>query len=280
MINSCLKNDKCHLNIISIYLYNTKPTIYMKRILFLLAFISFSLSHAQLVNIESQRMQTDSIRFVLRGDFSFSYDNYDGDYIYQIGSSLATQAKSKDLKKIFLLLGNYNLIRSEDQDFQNTWFLHLRYNQKLSNLFRLEAFVQSQHNQLLNINARNLIGVGLRFKLVSKENVRLYLGNAYMYEEEKSDDFDVKNYNHRNSSYLSLSANIPNSNVEITNTIYYQPLYSDFTDYRILEQFKLNVPLSKVLSMYTLLDYYHDNLTPSGNAQFSTNISVGLGINL
>ena len=253
----------------------------MKQQLFLLvAFLFATFSHAQLVNIESKRMQTDSIRFVLRGDFSFSYDNYDGDYIYRIGSSLSTQVKSKDLNKIYFLLGNYNLIRSEAQDFQNTWFLHLRYNQKLSNLFRFEAFVQSQNNQLLAINSRNLVGAGLRFKLVSKENVRLYLGNAYMYEEEKSDAFDTKEYNHRNSTYLSISATIAESNVNITNTVYFQPLYKDFSDFRILEQLKIDVPLSKVLSLFTLLDYYHDNLTPSGSSQFSTNISIGLGIKL
>jgi len=253
----------------------------MKQQLFLIvAFLFATFSHAQLVNIESKRMQTDSIRFVLRGDFSFSYDNYDGDYIYRIGSSLSTQVKSKDLNKIYFLLGNYNLIRSEAQDFQNTWFLHLRYNQKLSNLFRFEAFVQSQNNQLLAINSRNLVGAGLRFKLVSKENVRLYLGNAYMYEEEKSDAFDTKEYNHRNSTYLSISATIAESNVNITNTVYFQPLYKDFSDFRILEQLKIDVPLSKVLSLFTLLDYYHDSLTPSGSSQFSTNISIGLGIKL
>ena len=253
----------------------------MKQI-FLLIFTFFItlFSHAQLVNIESKRMQTDSIRFVLRGDFSFSYDNYNGDYIYRVGSSLSSQVKSKDLKKIYFLLGNYNLIRSESQDFQNTWFLHLRYNQKLSNLFRFEAFIQSQSNELLAINSRNLIGAGLRFKLVSKELVKLYLGNAYMYEEEKSDAFNTKEYNHRNSTYLSISATIAQSNVTITNTVYFQPLYKDFSDYRILEQLKIDVPLSKVLSLYTLLDYYHDNITPSEGSQYSTNISIGLGIKL
>lgn len=253
----------------------------MKQI-FLLIFTFFItlFSYAQLVNIESKRMQTDSIRFVLRGDFSFSYDNYNGDYIYRVGSSLSSQVKSKDLKKIYFLLGNYNLIRSESQDFQNTWFLHLRYNQKLSNLFRFEAFIQSQSNELLAINSRNLVGAGLRFKLVSKELVKLYLGNAYMYEEEKSDAFNTKEYNHRNSTYLSISATIAQSNVTITNTVYFQPLYKDFSDYRILEQLKIDVPLSKVLSLYTLLDYYHDNITPTGNSQYSTNISIGLGIRL
>lgn len=253
----------------------------MKQLFFILSTLLFtSFSYAQLVNIESKRMQTDSIRFVLRSDFSFSYDNYNGDYIYRIGSSLSSQVKSKDLKKIYFLLGNYNLIRSETQDYQNTWFLHLRYNQKLSNLFRFEAFVQSQNNELLAINSRNLVGAGLRFKLVSKKLVKLYLGNAYMYEEEKSDAFNTKEYNHRNSSYLSISATIAESNVNITNTIYFQPLYKDFSDYRILEQLKIDVPLSNVLSLYTLLDYYHDNITPSGSSQFSTNISVGLGIKL
>ena len=67
-------------------------------IVFALAFTSFS--HAQLLTIESKRMQTDSIRFVLRSDFSFSYNNYDGDYIYRIESSFSTEVKSKDLKKM------------------------------------------------------------------------------------------------------------------------------------------------------------------------------------
>jgi len=257
-----------------------KPTNMKQQFFFLSAFLFASFSHAQLVNIESKRMQTDSIRFVLRGDFSFSYDNYDGDYIYRIGSSLSTQVKSKDLKKIYFLLGNYNLIRSEAQDFQNTWFLHLRYNHKLSNLFRFEAFVQSQNNQLLAINSRNLVGAGLRLKLISKDPIRLYLGNAYMYEEEKSDAFYTKEYNHRNSTYLTISATVAESNVSITNTFYFQPLYKDFSDYRILEQLKIDVPLSKVLSLYTLFDYYHDNITPSGESQFSSNISIGLGIKL
>ncbi len=250
----------------------------------LFSFILFSLLSfpvfAQLVNIESKRMQTDSVRFVLKNDFSFSYNNNNGNFLYRIGNNLTTQFKSKDLKKIYFVLGNYNLIRAEKQDFQNTWFVHLRYNQKITNLFRFEAFVQSQHNELLNINARNLAGVGLRFKLVSREHVRLYIGNAYMYEEEKSDEFNTKNYHQRNSSYLSISATIAKSNVSIINTVYFQPRYGNFSDFRVLEQFKLNVPINKTLSMFTLFDYYHDNETPSGKSQFSSNISIGLGLNI
>ena len=234
---------------------------------------------SQLVNIESKRMQTDSIRFVLKSDFLFSYNNNNGDYIYQIGSNLTSQLKSKDLKKIYFLIGNYNLIRSGGKDYRNAWFVHLRFNYKISNLFRMEAFVQSQHNELLDINLRNLLGTGLRFKLVSKEHLKLYFGNAYMYEEEKSDAFNQRFYHHRHSSYISATVSTK-TRISIINTIYYQPLYEDFGDYRILEQFKVEFPFSKSFNLFGAFNYYYDSVTPMDRKQFSSNISLGLGFNL
>jgi len=42
-------------------------------------------------------------------------------------------------------------------------------------------------------------------------------------KKKKSDTFDTKEYNHRNSTYLSVSATIAKSNVNIINTVYFQP---------------------------------------------------------
>lgn len=248
----------------------------LKKISFVFLLVSQFVS-AQLVNIESKRMQTDSIRFVLKSDATFSYNNNDGDYIYQIEGALSTQLKSKDLKKIFFLIGNYKLIRAEEKDFQNSWFAHLRFNYKLSKMLRLESFIQSQHNELLDINSRNLIGAGIRLKLISKEHLKLYLGNAYMYEEEKSNAFNKRFYNHRHSSYISVSATFNESKLNLLNTVYYQPLYEDFGNYRILEQFKAEIPISKSLNLFTLFNYYLDSLTPEDNREYTSNISVGIG---
>ena len=231
----------------------------------------------QLVNIESKRMQTDSIRFVLKSDLDFSYNNNDGAYIYRLGGALSTQLKSKDLKKVYFLIGNYKLIRAEEKDFQNSWFAHFRFNYKLSSLFRLESFVQSQHNELLDINSRNLIGTGVRLKVLDKKTIDFYLGNAYMYEIEQSDAFDNRSYHHRHSAYLSFTANVVDGKVSLLNTVYYQPLYEQLKDYRILEQFKAEIPLSKHLNMFTLFNYYYDSITPGGRKQFTSNVSVGLG---
>ena len=243
----------------------------------LLLFLSTS-AFSQLVNIESRRMQTDSIRFVFSNDLSFSYYNTNGGEVFQISDGLSTQLKSKDLKKIYLLLGNYNLVRASDQNFNNSWFLHLRFNYKITNLFRFETFVQSQYNELLVINSRNLFGLGGRLKLIDKDYMNLYFGNAYMYEFEKSDAYNHRSHNHRHSTYISFNAELPKSKVSFLNTMYYQPLYKDFSNYILMEQFKVVVPLVEHLKMFTLFNYYYDSITPSGDKQFTSNLSFGLNV--
>lgn len=252
----------------------------MKNLLILVLLLSTSNVFGQLVNIESKRMQTDSIRFVLKNDFAFSYSDNDGRYLYQISNGLTTQVKSKDLRQIYLLLGNYSLIRAKDQDFGNSWFLHLRMNYKLTNLFRMESFIQSQGDRVLDVNSRSIAGAGVRLKLISRENIKLYVANAYMYEIERSDELDAYYRNHRSSSYISFSGYFPKAKISIVNTLYYQPLYKDFTDFRILEQFKASYPITKYLKIFALYDYYYDSYTPKERAQYTSKTKVGLSINL
>ncbi|MBT8179270.1 MAG: DUF481 domain-containing protein [Eudoraea sp.] len=221
-------------------------------------------------------MQTDSLRFVLKSDLLFSYSDNDGAYLLQIGSGLATQWKTPDYNGILYFIGNVNLARSKAQDFQNSWFFHLRYNQKLSNFFRLEGFLQNQKNELLSINVRNLVGVGVRLKLISKPGVKMYFGNSYMYEIEKSNAFDRQFYNHRNSSYLSLSVSLAEGRLDLTNTLYYQPLYRDFGNYRVLQQFKAEIPINKKLKFSGLFNYFFNSITPQGDSEYSSYLSMGL----
>lgn len=252
----------------------------MKLLFFSLFILTTSSVVSQIVNIESKRMQTDSIRFVLKNDISFSYNNNNGDYIFQVSENLATQFKSKDLRQIYFLIGDYNLIRTSKKDYRNSWFFHFRLNYKVTNLFRLETFIQSQNNKLLDLTNRRLIGAGVRFKAISKENLRLYLGNTYMYEREQSNEFKKSVYNNRNSTYFSISAEIPKSNVSFTNTLYFQPLYSNINDYTILELFKIEIPLSENFNLFTVFNYYYDSNTPKNREQYTSNIKIGLGFQL
>ncbi|MFD2823545.1 DUF481 domain-containing protein [Lacinutrix iliipiscaria] len=246
---------------------------------FALVLLSSSV-HSQIVNIEGKRMQTDSVRFVLNNDLYFSFDSIDDNDIYQISNGLSAQLKSKDLKKIYFLIGNYNLVHVENSDLRNSWLLHFRFNYKITRLFRFETFVQSQYNAFSNINRRNLVGAGLRFKIISEEKANLYVGNSYMYEFEKIDAIDKKFYNHRNSTYLSFNATLSKSNISLLNTIYYQPLYADFGNYRILEQFKVEIPIGKRLNINTLFNYSYLSKTDHYDKQSTSSLSIGLGLKI
>tara|TARA_B100000378_G_C18027370_1_gene406332 strand:- start:641 stop:1414 length:774 start_codon:yes stop_codon:yes gene_type:complete len=250
------------------------------RFLLIIGIMLPGIIQAQLVNIESKRMQTDSIRFALNADFSLNYANNNGTNVTQINGALTTQLKSKDLKSIYFLIGTYKLIDSENKNLQNAWFLHGRYNYKFNQLLRLEAFLQGQYNQLLVVEQRNLAGIGLRVKWMDKENFTGYAGNSYMYEIEHSDEAGTLDHNHRNSTYLTLSYFPKSQRFSVANTVYYQPLYRDLKDYRILEQFRLDIPLAKWFKVFSIFNYYFDSKTPLGGEEYTSNLNFGLGISL
>ena len=241
----------------------------------IILFLGFT-SQAQLVNIEAKRMHTDSTRFVLKSDLLFNYTNTNEEYVLQFDSNISTQFKSKDLNQIYFLVLNYNLVRTEEKDVQNSWFLHARYNHELSELFRLEAFIQNQNNTQLTIISRNLIGGGLRMKLINKENTKVYFGNSYMYEIEKLNGIDQRFYNHRNSSYLSLNQSFKKIHLDLIGTVYFQPLYRDIGNHRVLCQLKAEIPLTNHISLSALYNYIYTSFSSALQDDRSSTINVGI----
>ncbi len=271
-------------------------------------FLFYTHANAQLVNIESKRMQLDSLHFRLKGNLNFSYSNNNGTSFTDIGTGLTTAFRLKDSTAIYFFNGSYHLAKSKTEDFQNSWFFHLRYNKKLGNVdkenfgvFRLEAFLQNQNNELQTINSRNLIGAGIRIKFidyirekhqdsiaelksktkdVSEFNLNsfnAYFGNSYMYEIEKVNSTQQKLYNHRNSSYLSVSMDF--TKLELVNTIYFQPLYSDFSNYRILEQFQIGIPFSNTISFNITFNYFINSFSPTEDDDYNSYLNFGLSFN-
>ena len=243
----------------------------------LLNSITIKLS-AQLVNIETKRVHADSVLFSVQNDFSFVLTSNNGDYIYRYINNLALHVKTKNYKHNFFLVGNYNLLRSRETEFSNILMVHLRHIYKLMDHIRIESLYQVQEDQLLNVNQRNLIGIGLRFRLINNEHLHLNIGSTYLYEREESDAFEKVDYFHRNSSYCAFSYEVPAKNVTISNTLYFQPLFRDFSDYRLLEEFKLSVKITKGVSINSLFTYYVDQVTPSGESQSRINSMMGFGL--
>ena len=249
---------------------------FFRKVLVLFFLLMGPAVRAQLVNIEAKRMHTDSTRFVLKSDVLFNYTDTNDAYVLKLGSNITTQLKSKDLNQIYFLVWNYDLVRTDEKDVQNSWFLHARYNQELSEFFRLEAFVQNQNNTQLTIVSRNLVGAGIRFKLINKEKTKAYFGNSYMYEIEKLNGIDQRFYNHRNSSYLSLTQAFEKAHLDLIATVYFQPLYRDIGNHRVLSQFKAEIPLTDHISLATLYNYFFTSFSSDLLDDRSSTINVGI----
>lgn len=250
-----------------------------KYLIFLLViiFVSNTFTHAQLVNVESKRLQNDTIRFatVLRASYSYKQNNTSTFSL--LNGSATIQARSKSLKDIFLVLGSYNLTKSNSTNINNAGFVHFRYTRKFNDFLRWEAFVQNQTHEKLLIDTRTLLGTGPRFKLVDKPNFKSSLGALYMYEiEETLEEVPQHNEDHRLSSYFTFTYAFPNDICEINTITYYQPVLTNFSDSRITNQTSLSFKVIKNLSFEVGVKYLYDTSPPEGviSNSFATKMGI------
>jgi hypothetical protein len=214
------------------------------------------ISGAQIVNVESQRIQSDTTGWL--GNFSVSF-KLDKNKVQIVNLNTNGQIEYKTPRNLYLFLINYDLLRGASQTLQNNLFFHLRYNYKMSDLLRMEAFTQVQQNSLSGIKSRWLIGAGPRFKISGTKKLSLYAASLVMYEDEHELTKPVTLHKDiRNSSYATASWR-PNDRSEITTTLFYQPLFRDFSDLRLLHELKLKFQFTNKFSFFTTWAFLYDS---------------------
>jgi Protein of unknown function, DUF481 len=245
---------------------------------FLLIVIYFQSEHsfAQIVNMESQRYHKDTTGWSGSINVNFALTNY-GKKVFALDAVAHLQYQTS--KSLYLLLGSYGFLKGDSLSFIDYRFLHFRYNYKLSKVLRAEAFIQVQQNTITEIQSRFLIGAGPRFKISGSKKLHLYAGVLAMYETEKQTVNKQTTRDWRNSSYLSLSY-FPNDQTEFTTTTYYQPLFDNFSDYRLLNQCIIKIKASKKISVTLNWNYQFDSTPASGVPRDTYSFSTGLELNL
>lgn len=240
-------------------MYKTSHKFY-NLIAFLL--ISLNIGTAQIVNIERQRIATDTTGWFGHAIASFS-GSKSTKSILAVASTTLLEYKSRSSKDLWLLITELSLVKSASEKFSNSGFGHLRYNRKLGSAVRWEIFTQIQYNSLTKIDKRILLGTGPRFKLTNYENAKFYLGVAYMYEYEELLDPLVYHKDHRASSYFSFTLT-PTETVSLMSTLYVQPLLEDARDYRISNESTLVLGITKKLNLNATFKYAFDSRPPEG----------------
>ncbi len=222
--------------------------------------------HAQVVNIESARIQSDTTGWAGSGGAGISMEK-NRSKIVTVDLEAHVQYKTK--KDLWLLLADYGFLKGGGEKFVSNSFAHLRYNRKLNSYLRWEVFAQAQSNYITQIKWRFLFGTGPRFKIFSIKQFRLYAASLIMYEHETENaDPEVVHNDLRSSSYVSFTF-LPNEQIELISTLFYQPAFSDWHDSRLFNQSVMRVKASKRFSMYIKWNYLFDS-RPAGTAPETT----------
>jgi len=244
----------------------------MRSTLLLLVLMAGFSASGQVLNIEQQRIITDTTGWSGTANISSSYSKNKQSLL---SLNMKDHVQFKTDSALYLLFIDYGLTKSHESDFDNAGTAHLRYNYKLKTYLTFEAFTQGQFNKLLNVRFRWLTGLGPRFKVIGKKHFRVYAASLYMYEYEEVTSPLLFHRDHRLSNYISTTWKHKSGTI-LTNTLYYQPLLSSFDDYRVFNQFDLTFKITKNLSFTTSWRYFFDS-NPPENVVHSTQF-LGNGI--
>lgn len=225
-------------------------------------------AHAQIVNIEEQRITgtNDSTHW-----YGYLHGSAALIKVKQQSLQLAGDAKIefKNASHLALLLLNISLLRAGDQDFAKRAFAHLRYNYELSEPLKWEAFAQIQTSPIQLLDQRRLVGTGPRLRLFKSDGgiQRIYLGTAWLWEHNIFTESYGEQFWNRSSNYISATFRIGKQNLLI-GTTYWQPVWGRIGNYRLSTEWLLKLSLTKKLAFTVDFSYSLDkNLPPEANAE-------------
>lgn len=240
------------------------------RYLFALAVLLWSPTLSAQVNLESERHTVGGKEgFHLNSELSLGFQR--GNIkVFQYQLSLRADYIQKAHHAY--LVGSTGYGEENEKAFQNQRFGHARYTWMCFTRLGVEAFSQIESDEFKLLNLRQLNGGGVRVVLSETKSLLLAMGVGGMSDYERVSGGD--NFVGRGTSYLSLSSE--GSKMKSVLVGYYQPSFSDLSDYRILAQGSLEFPLVEKLSWVNLLSYAYDTAPPEGVVKEDLSLTIKL----
>ena len=263
---------------INIYSYNINKLILLRWALVCFStFFINSIGYSQIINIERYRINSDSTGLFGEINFNGNFINSSIDVLIVESNAILELKRKEDL---FLFISNFNFIKSDNSRLVSEKLFHIRYNIKVEEWLRWEAFIQFQKNEILNIQHRLLIGTGPRFKIVDVKKLKIYLGSLVMYEDEIENIYpNIEHQNLRSSSYFSFLLKLWDK-IDLSSTTYIQPLVSTINDIRILNQSRLKLDVNKHFSISIKYDRLYDSMPSTGIKSTNSTFTTGIGYRL
>lgn len=230
---------------------------------------------AQVINIESKRMDERKQGWTGQGEFGYSYIQNQSSI-----SNLNTRLNLLYVKDshAVILMNDLSIIQSSEGDFENRGYQHVRYNYHKTERLTYETFTQVQFSKQMRLYPRFLIGAGPRYKIYKADSIKIYTGASLFFEHEEMRDPIQVNSNERLNVYFSfIFTKIPGVIVDML--IMYQPRLIQVSDRRIQTELRLDFPVSKYLQVRFAANVYNDSRPPLGVPKTFSNMRSGILFN-
>ncbi|HJK92411.1 MAG TPA: DUF481 domain-containing protein [Polyangiaceae bacterium LLY-WYZ-15_(1-7)] len=167
-------------------------------------------------------------------------------------------------------------------------FAHMRWTAAWHERVASEVFAQAQYDSFLFLRVRALGGAGARLTLHDDPDVfSAHAATGYMLEREVFQDSAIPegephpqaSTNHRWTSYFTFTVRADEM-LSFTNTVYVQPRFDEFSDYRVAEEAALTLSHESGLALSFGLRMRFDSDPPQALARLDVNLFTTLGIQL
>jgi hypothetical protein len=205
-------------------------------------------------------------RVELGSDGALQYQNLHPAHAAEAWASRPAQAPAF-FKDRWLLIAQLRWAQLNGATFLNSGYAHTRYTRMFIPRLGADMFLQSQYNEFTLLKTRIISGLGARVDMVHRERFNLWGGSGYMAEWEVNDTVagdphPARLLNHRWTSHVVFQLFLADAKLMLQNTIYAQPLLTDFADVRVLETVQIEGTITDVLSMGITFEMFYDSKPP------------------
>jgi putative salt-induced outer membrane protein YdiY len=248
----------------------------MKKLIPALVFLCSILIFSQ-VNTEQYRK--DSVKLGFTGNLNFEAVAITGNTDFQLLDIGGRLNYNYGDDYTFLILDAGYGWESGDP-FVDQLFAHLRHVITPLQFYQLELFTQYDNNKKRLLLSRELLGGGIRLRLLTEDNFKLRVGLAYMFEAE---DYDLPASSihgsstkaNRMSSYITFNYDIE-ENLSFVSVTYYQPKLDEWNDYKIVSENAFVVDPGGFIDLYLKFNLRYDSFPPDGIKKTDTVTKMGI----
>ncbi len=221
------------------------------------------------------------------------YHNLNMEIGFSDGNSNKTQVEGG--YRLDYVIGNLHSFLVANLEFQESnfkktddnAFIHIRGMYEIIKKFNFELFMQTEYDEFINLQDRNLLGISFRYNPIKYRfgadssgllDFSIATGGMYEYEYYKNENSYHETNLFRSSSNISLKIFF-DKKTQFSTVVYFQPNFEHIHNYRILNENRISFGIYDNFKIYVNTSYRFDNEPEPGVLNYDFKLTNGFMIN-